>query len=80
MFVTFRAITYSTLFIGLLLIDLPTRILILVGHRPPDDDAGPQIIRNDSSDRRRGGRVVVHFHVAWMEEAPRRRSTRRAGW
>jgi protein-S-isoprenylcysteine O-methyltransferase Ste14 len=42
MFVTFRAITYSTLFIGLLLIYLPTRVLSWTGIVRPTIEA-PQI-------------------------------------
>jgi protein-S-isoprenylcysteine O-methyltransferase Ste14 len=44
MFVTFRAITYSTLFVGLLLIYLPARVLSWSGIVRPTVIAGPQII------------------------------------
>jgi len=44
MFVAFRAITYSTLFIGLLLIYLPTRVLSWSGIVRPAAIAAPQII------------------------------------
>jgi protein-S-isoprenylcysteine O-methyltransferase Ste14 len=43
MFVTFRAITYSTLFIGLLLIYLPTRVLSWSGIVRPPSIETPQI-------------------------------------
>jgi len=43
MFVTFRAITYSTLFIGLLLIYLPSRLLSWSGIVRPTVIQGPQI-------------------------------------
>jgi protein-S-isoprenylcysteine O-methyltransferase Ste14 len=44
MFVTFRAITYSTLFIGLLLIYLRTRVLSWSGIVRPAAMEAPQII------------------------------------
>ncbi len=44
MFVAFRAITYSTLFIGLLLIYLPTRVLSWSGIVRPAAIEGPQIM------------------------------------
>src|SRR5271156_466887 len=44
MFVAVRAITYSTLFIGLLLIYLPARVLSWSGIVRPAVIAGPQII------------------------------------
>ena len=44
MFVTFRAITYSTLFIGFLLIYLPARVLSWSGMVRPTTLAAPQII------------------------------------
>jgi protein-S-isoprenylcysteine O-methyltransferase Ste14 len=44
MFVAFRAITYATLFIGLLLIYLPTRVLSWSGIIRPATIAGPQIV------------------------------------
>jgi len=43
MFVTFRAITYSTLFIGFLLIYLPTRVLSWSGIVRPPSIETPQI-------------------------------------
>jgi protein-S-isoprenylcysteine O-methyltransferase Ste14 len=43
MFVTFRAMTYSTLFIGLLLIYLPARVLSWSGIVRPTAIEGPQI-------------------------------------
>jgi hypothetical protein len=43
MFVTFRAITYSALFIGLLLIYLPTRVLSSSGIVRPASIQTPQI-------------------------------------
>ena len=44
MFVIFRAITYSTLFIGFLLIYLPTRVLSWAGIVRPPAMAAPQIL------------------------------------
>jgi protein-S-isoprenylcysteine O-methyltransferase Ste14 len=44
MFVTFRAITYSTLFIGFLLIYLPTRVLSWSGIVRPTAMEAPQIM------------------------------------
>jgi protein-S-isoprenylcysteine O-methyltransferase Ste14 len=44
MFVAFRAITYSTLSIGLLLIYLPTRVLSWSGIVRPAAIEGPQIM------------------------------------
>ncbi len=44
MFVVFRAITYSTLFIGFLLLDLPARVLSWSGIVRPQTIAAPQII------------------------------------
>ena len=44
MFVAFRAITYSALFIGFLLIYLPTRVLSWSGIRGPAAIEGPQIV------------------------------------
>jgi protein-S-isoprenylcysteine O-methyltransferase Ste14 len=44
MFVTFRAITYSTLFVGLLLIYLPARVLSWSGIVRPTAIEAPQII------------------------------------
>src|SRR5580704_1036306 len=44
MFVAFRAITYSTLFIGLMLIYLPTRVLSLSGITHPAAIEGPQLM------------------------------------
>lgn len=44
MFVAFRAITYATLFIGLLLIYLPTRVLSRSGIVRPNVIEGPQIM------------------------------------
>jgi protein-S-isoprenylcysteine O-methyltransferase Ste14 len=44
MFVAFRAITYSTLFVGLLLIYLPTRVLSWSGIVRPAAIAAPQVI------------------------------------
>jgi protein-S-isoprenylcysteine O-methyltransferase Ste14 len=44
MFVAFRAITYSTLFIGLMLIYLPTRVLSLSGITRPAAIEGPQLM------------------------------------
>jgi protein-S-isoprenylcysteine O-methyltransferase Ste14 len=44
MFVAFRAITYSILFIGLLLIYLPTRVLSWSGIVRPAAIEGPQIM------------------------------------
>jgi protein-S-isoprenylcysteine O-methyltransferase Ste14 len=44
MFVTFRAITYSTLFVGLLLIYLPARVLSWSGIVRPTAVGSPQII------------------------------------
>ncbi len=38
MFVIVRAITYATLFVGLLLIYVPMRVLSLVGHCSPGGD------------------------------------------
>ena len=43
MFVAFRAITYATLFIGLLLVYLPGRVLSSSGIARPAAIAGPQI-------------------------------------
>jgi protein-S-isoprenylcysteine O-methyltransferase Ste14 len=43
MFVIFRAITYSTLFIGFLLIYLPSRVLASAGIVRPQQIAAPQI-------------------------------------
>lgn len=43
MFVTFRAITYSTLFIGFLLIYLPSRVLAWAGIVRPQQIAAPQV-------------------------------------
>src|SRR5271169_5554299 len=44
MFVIFRAITYSTLFIAFLLIYLPSRVLALAGIVRPPIIAAPQIL------------------------------------
>ncbi len=44
MFVAFRAITYSTLFIGLLLIYLPTRVLSWSGIARPTAIEAPQVL------------------------------------
>src|SRR5271170_7252193 len=44
MFVAFRSITYSTLFIGLLLIYLPTRVLSWSGIVRPAAIEGPQLL------------------------------------
>lgn len=44
MFVAFRAITYSTLFIGLLLIYLPARVLSWSGIVRPTATGAPQIV------------------------------------
>jgi protein-S-isoprenylcysteine O-methyltransferase Ste14 len=44
MFVVFRAITYSTLFIGFLLLYLPARVLSWSGIVRPQTIAAPQII------------------------------------
>jgi protein-S-isoprenylcysteine O-methyltransferase Ste14 len=44
MFVAFRALTYATLFVGLLLIYLPTRLLSWSGIVPPQSIEGPQIM------------------------------------
>ncbi len=44
MFVIFRAITYSTLFIGFLLIYLPSRVLARAGIVRPTAIAAPQIL------------------------------------
>ena len=43
MFVSFRAITYSTLFVGFLLIYLPARVLASLGIVRPPATAAPQI-------------------------------------
>jgi protein-S-isoprenylcysteine O-methyltransferase Ste14 len=44
MFVIFRAITYSTLFIGFSLIYLPSRVLVRAGITRPPTPAAPQIV------------------------------------
>jgi protein-S-isoprenylcysteine O-methyltransferase Ste14 len=43
MFVIFRAITYATLFVGFLLIYLPSRVLAAAGILRPPVNAAPQV-------------------------------------
>jgi len=79
MFVAFRAITYSSLFIGLLLIYLPTRVLAWSGIVSPKAIEGPQIIGMILGS---AGAVVALCCIvtfAWIGRALQHPLTRRGG-
>jgi len=80
MFLTFRAITYATLFIGLMLIYLPSRILSSSGIVRPAAMEWPQILGIMIGST--GAAILlwcVFSFVSMGKELPHR-STRRAVW